>query len=70
MGSIECFIGDGTVKITRIVAVHRGFIQVSDLEAIKQRENGMGLVEVIVNCVIVSISAFNFKGSQCAAYRC
>lgn len=64
-----CSIGGGTV-IIRLMAVHRGLVQVFDLEAFEQGEYGMGLMEVIINCSVVSMSAVYFKGLRNTAYQC
>ena len=69
MDLFGCFIGDGTVTIIRLVAVRQGVVQVFDFKTFKQREYGMGLVEVVINCRIVSMSAVMFRGRQHAAYQ-
>lgn len=70
-----CSVGDGTV-VTRLVAVHRRLldgkrlVQVIGLNAFEQREDGMGLVEVVIDCSDFSINALNVRGLQHATYQC
>lgn len=58
------------VVAVRVVAVHQGLVQVFDSKAFEQREYGMCLVEVVINCRIVSVSASIFRVRQQAAYQC
>lgn len=76
MDLFSCSIGDWTLNIIRLVAVHRRLVdgkrlfQVFDLKAFEQREDGMGLVEIVIDCGFVSMSALNVRGLQHATYQC
>lgn len=65
-------IGLAAIRLVaiRLVAVHQGLVQVFDSKAFEQREYGMCLVEVVINCRIVSVSASMFRVRQQAAYQC
>ena len=65
-------IGLAAIRVVaiRLVAVHQGLVQVFDSKAFEQREYGMCLVEVVINCRIVSVSASIFRVRQQAAYQC
>lgn len=65
-----CFSGNGTVNIIRSVAVHRGLVEIVDLEAFEQREYGMGLVEIVINCSVVSMSSLQINWLRHATYQC
>ena len=65
-------IGLAAIRLVaiRLVAVHQGLVQVFDSKAFEQREYGMCLVEIVINCRTVSVSASIFRIRQHAAYRC
>ena len=70
IGLLATSVGDGIVNSIGLLAVHQNFVHIFDFKAFKQRENGMSLVEVIINCSLLSMNALDFRGIQQAAYQC
>ena len=70
IGVLATSVDDGIVNTIELLAVHQSFVQIFDLKAFKQRENGVSLVEVIINCSLLSMIALDFRGIQQAAYQC
>ena len=69
IGLLAASVGDEIVNTIGLLAVHQRFVQSFDFKALKQRENGVSLVEVIINCSLLSMNVIDFRGIQQAAYQ-
>ena len=63
-------IGYGTVKTIRSVAIHCGLVQIFDLKVFEKRKYCMSLVEIVINCAVISMRVSNFEWLQHVAYQC
>ena len=63
IGFLAASVSDEIVNTIGFL-VHQSFVQTFDFEAFKQRENGVSLVEVIINCSLLSMNALDFGGIQ------
>lgn len=62
-------IGYGTVKTIRSVVIHCGLVQIFDLKVFEERKYCMSLVEIVINCTVISMRFSNFEWLRHVAYQ-